>query len=173
MKEEYIKSVALMNLLAGNKHQFEREEEFYTNCANALERVEEEAREGFDAYQKMGEHNGSLRSLVEELEFRQHLLDSVVDIFVVYARLYQLMENNLSFNLHEAIQRVCENNLTKFPTDRQVAEDTLKTYAEQGIECYIAETEHEGVTYYAIKRVSDNKFLKPIGYESVNLAGCY
>ena len=170
MKQEYIKSVALMNLLAGNKHQFEREEEFYTNCANALERVEEEAREGVVAFLQ---HIGSLSPVITDQEFRQHLLDSVVDIFVVYARLYQLMENNLSFNLHEAIQRVCENNLTKFPTEKQVAEDTLKMYAEQGIECYIAATEYEGVTYYAIKRVSDNKFLKPIGYENVDLAGCY
>ena len=169
MKEEYIKSVALMNLLAGNNHQFESEEEFYTNCANALQRVEEEAREGIDAYTEMvlNLNSGDVE------DFRQHLLDSVVDIFVVYARLYQLMGNNPSFNLHEAIQRVCENNLTKFPTDKQVAEDTLKMYAEQGVECYIVATEYEGVTYYAIKRVSDNKFLKPIGYESVNLAGCY
>ena len=170
MKEEYIKSVALMNLLAGNKHQFESEEEFYTNCDNQLERIVEEAKEGLDAYTEFV-LGGGVSS--EESTFRQHLLDSVVDIFVVYARLYQLMENNPSFNLHEAIKRVCENNLTKFPTDKQVAEDTLKMYAEQGVECYIAATEYEGVTYYAIKRVSDNKFLKPIGYESVNLAGCY
>ena len=167
MKEEYIKPIALMNLLAGNKHQFESEEEFDTNCANALQRVEEEACEGIDAYLKMKLEGGDVE------EFRQHLLDSVVDIFVVYARLYQLMENNPSFNLHEAIKRVCENNLTKFPTDKQVAEDTLNMYAEQGVECYIATTEYEGITYYAIKRVSDNKFLKPVGYESVDLNGCY
>ena len=167
MKEEYIKSIALMNLLAGNKHQFDREEEFHTNCVNALQRVEEEALEGIDAYRDMVLKGDSVE------EFRQHLLDSVVDIFVVYARLYQLMENNASFNLHEAIQRICENNLTKFPTDKQVAEDTLNMYAKKGVECYIAATEYEGVTYYAIKRVSDNKFLKPVGYENVDLAGCY
>jgi predicted HAD superfamily Cof-like phosphohydrolase len=61
---------------------------------------------------------------------------------------------------------VHENNMSKFITSKQQAEDTIKIL---GPEAYYDSVKYEGVVYYRIKSTVTGKVLKPLSFKAVVL----
>jgi len=87
------------------------------------------------------------------------LLDGVCDVFVTLSGLMQVMDN-LGFNVQEALHRVCQNNLEKYPDgDKEVL-------AYQPINT--AHTYNEWYDVHVFKD-KNGKVKKPIGFKLVVL----
>jgi hypothetical protein len=93
------------------------------------------------------------------------LLDGACDLFVTISGLMQKLEV-AGFDVGEALKRVCENNLSKFPTVTACLEapDGL---LPKGTTC--CPSAYSG--YVVFKRNSDGKIMKPTNFVSVDLAG--
>lgn len=61
---------------------------------------------------------------------------------------------------------IIENNKQKYTTDKEVAADWEKQMPEG---CYIQTNVYKDVTYYCIKRKSDDYIVKPYTYKAVDL----
>lgn len=95
-------------------------------------------------------------------------LDGVVDVMVVSLGMAAKLAM-LGVDVGEAFRRVAENNLSKFPKDEQTAIDTVEFYkTEKQTETYY--TKSDCADCYVIRRKSDNKIMKPKGYQSVDLS---
>jgi hypothetical protein len=88
------------------------------------------------------------------------LLDGAIDVWVVAAGLLQKLEA-AGFNVAEAMERVDNNNLSKFPALKPEL-DSLP------VEAHNVEF-NETYGRFVIKR-ADGKFLKPKGYTPVDLS---
>ena len=87
------------------------------------------------------------------------LLDGVCDVFVTLSGLMQVMDN-LGFNVQEALQRVCQNNLEKYPDgDKEVL-----AYQPLNTEC----TYNEWYDVHVFKD-KNGKVKKPVGFQPVEL----
>ena len=129
---------------------------FTVNMSNQVGRVIEELKEIQEALE-VGDKVG--------------VLDGVVDTLYTALELGH-MAKEAGYKLEPAMMKVAENNLSKFPTSILVAQSTVeKMNAENGEGyCRTEERIYKGVPYYPVLRNSDNKFLKPIGYESVEIS---
>lgn len=96
------------------------------------------------------------------------LLDGAIDSLFVVLGLIQKLKMK-GFVTYEAMQKVAQNNLSKFPTDPKVVMATIEHYRKQGIKCH-----HEYIEEYKryVIRDENNKVRKPVGYESVDLSDC-
>jgi len=105
----------------------------------------------------------SAEDLVEQL-------DAVIDLCVTVFGFAQKLERQGAV-LNKACDKVGENNLSKFPTDRQVAEDTVKFYKEvKNKDCVI--NFNPVYQQYVIRDVN-NKYMKPKGFVECNLSDCF
>lgn len=151
---KFIDKIDLMNFLT--KKEVTRQtpkEEILEALKNQAKRVLEEAQEIIDACES-GDIDG--------------ILDGIVDVQVTALPLIQ-MGGAYGFNVGDALIEVADNNLTKVTTSLSIAEQTAHYYNGSGIDVYIDEQAYMDRIYYSIKRKEDNKYLKPLGYQSVSL----
>lgn len=149
--ETFLNKVDLMNFLTNKANLTEINGDWYDSVRNQALRVIEEAQEIIDGCDN--------RSLDE-------ILDGVVDTQVTALPLIGMLES-VNFKVTDAMISIADNNLTKVTTDFNVAQATGCKLGESY--CYIDSVVYNGETYYSVKRKVDNKYLKPIGYESPNL----
>jgi NCAIR mutase (PurE)-related protein len=90
------------------------------------------------------------------------LLDGVCDAFVTVAGLMQQM-SAAGFNVDKALQRVCENNLTKYPTE--VTKQELEAYQWN----LWTVTYNKEYDCYVLKD-ANGKIRKPAGFVSVGIS---
>ena len=97
--------------------------------------------------------------------------DGIVDYFVTLFGYMQKMQNRYGIDFAKAMDLIAENNLSKYPTEEQVAIDTVQMYKDQGLETYY--TFHPESLCYAIRDSKTNKIKKPVGFKSVDLSVCF
>lgn len=95
-------------------------------------------------------------------------LDGVNDVRYVAGYLETLLES-LGVKVGKGFAEVCNNNMLKTTTSRELAEKWVKEKQESGIDVYISEVEYEGEMYYTVRRTSDNKVTKFTDFPSVDL----
>ena len=74
--------------------------------------------------------------------------------------------------INKAFDLVCENNSEKFSTSKELVEKWQEEKDPSKLETYIAETEYDGTIYHTLRRKSDGKVQKYIGFPSVDLSSC-
>lgn len=97
--------------------------------------------------------------------------DGIIDSFVVLFGYMQKMQNRYGIDFAKAMDLIAENNLSKYPTEEQVAIDTVKMYQEKGLETYY--TYNAESACYVIRDSKTNKIKKPVGFKSVDLSVCF
>lgn len=139
--EDHYQDVATFNRIAGN---FDNVDE--ASLAAQIKVVVEEVAELNDAF--------SDKNAVE-------MLDGVCDAFVTVAGLMQKMEV-AGFNVDEALKRVCENNLEKFPKTIPIPaaasyfDNKWQVKYNSKYDCYVLKDQN-------------GKIRKPLGFQSVVL----
>lgn len=98
-------------------------------------------------------------------------LDACVDILVTVMGYMQKMQYTTGANIAYAMDLIAENNLSKYPKDRAVAEQTVEFYKQNGTETYISYNEDYQV--YVIRDKLTGKVKKPVGFEPVDLSVCF
>lgn len=101
------------------------------------------------------------------------VVDAHADIRFVRDYLDDLCQS-AGLNTSKAFRKVCENNAQKYSTSKELVLQWQvdKAVSNPELETYIAETEHEGTTYYTLRRVDDGKVVKHNGFEAVSLKDC-
>ena len=116
--------------------------------------IKEELKELFDAI--------ATNDLVEQL-------DGCVDILVCTLGFMQKLQNQ-GANLELAMTKTADNNLSKFPTERKVAEETVEFYRGKGTECTIS---FNPVYQRYVVRNENGKYMKPKGFVENDLMDCF
>lgn len=124
--------------------------EMWEALLGAAERVYEEAKEMLEAAK-----SGDIKEY----------LDGLVDVKYTEAHAQLLLEM-LGVDVIGAGEEVCKNNNLKFFTSLNEAKATAGHYNMQGQECYVEGVNYEGESLLVVKRVEDNKVMKPIGHPS-------
>lgn len=70
----------------------------------------------------------------------------------------------LQVDIDKAEQEVARSNFSKFEDDKAIATGSAIGYTHSGTEAYVDEVGHDGETVYLVRRLSDNKILKPATY---------
>jgi hypothetical protein len=91
------------------------------------------------------------------------MLDGVCDAFVTVAGLMQKMQK-AGFNVNKAIERVCLNNMEKYPT-QMLGKDFDEYYHQKGWHV-LYNSEYD---CYVLKDKS-GKIRKPLGFKSVEIS---
>lgn len=156
MKKEildmFIDKIDLMNFLTKKEITSDLPKEVIIEALkNQAKRVVEEAQEIVDACEA-GDIEG--------------VLDGIVDVQVTALPLIKMGEA-YGFNIGGALIEVADNNLTKVTTSFKIAVETAEKYGESYV--YIDEQPYKDRIYYSIKRKEDDKYMKPVGYQSVCL----
>lgn len=109
------------------------------------------------------------KEVVEACEAKdiENLLKEIIDVSVTSIPLLEMGEK-VGCNVEGALIAVADNNLTKVTRDVEVAINSLEHYGEE--EYYLDKIKYHGEYYYCIKRISDDKYMKPLGYQSVDLS---
>jgi hypothetical protein len=94
------------------------------------------------------------------------LLDGACDLFVTVAGLMQKLEA-AGFNVQEALKRVNENNLSKFPECKGYCLYVDPSLCPEGAEQHL--TQYGRVVF---KREHDGKIMKPTNFVTVDIADC-
>ena len=93
------------------------------------------------------------------------LLDSVIDgLYVVLGQLQKL--SLLGFDVQQAMKQVQEDNMQKFPTDEQVAIESVEMYKKAGQEVAYKQVQGRFVLY----NTRTGKVLKPKGFKPTDLS---
>lgn len=69
-----------------------------------------------------------------------------------------------------AQQAVNDNNASKYVASEAVAQESVAHYAAKGEEVVAHASSYLGESVYVLKRTSDDKIMKPVGFVSVELA---
>lgn len=146
MLDEMYKAVKDFNTIAGNKDVSVKG--FKTQQRNVYEECIKEVEEA------LNENN-----VVK-------LLDGIVDgLYVVMGQLHKL--ELMGCDINGAIKQVCADNISKFPSDEEIAAKTVLHYNKQNIN---ASWEYnEDYQRYVIKD-ENKKVRKPIGFTSTDLS---
>lgn len=96
------------------------------------------------------------------------VLDAVVDLYVVLDGMATKLEA-LGFDLSTALKQTIENNMSKFPSEQKIVEDTIDAFDKQGIK-----TTGELNTKFNRWVIKDQngKVRKPVGFVSNDLSNC-
>ena len=101
----------------------------------------------------------------------EEVLDGVVDtLYVAIGMLHKLKE--MGIDVEEAMKRIGENNLSKFPeASNYVINSTVDTYREKGINLKYSLSKSP-IDYFKVVVFKDenSKVKKPYGFESVTLS---
>jgi phosphoribosyl-ATP pyrophosphohydrolase len=145
--------IFLMNTLIGNEVVEKGSPEFWTQMRNQVALVVEESEEAFE------------EAIDEDIN---KLLKEVSDIMVTALGLYQKLQN-CGYPIEEALDKVCDNNLTKFHRNVDEANLSVKHHHEQGLTTFVRMIQMDnGNEYFGIIRKSDGKLLKPYDYVKIN-----
>lgn len=162
-------AVARFNLLAGNLKISVDPDEVVRKIRDQALRVREECQETIEAceaYLNITDYEG-----LDEQELVEEILDGVIDVNVTGFGLLQIA--GPYFDTQLAATKICQNNLSKFTTSQTKAEQTVKHYAERGVECFIRGTNINGLgEVYSVIRTEDGKVMKPYDYVDVDLSDC-
>lgn len=158
MLDKLYEMVKQFNLLAGLPQKFDpQSNEFWEQLDQQIRVVEEETKELRAAYEE--------RNLVE-------VLDGAVDVFVTNSGVMDILQNS-GVSVTGAGYEVCANNLTKMTQNPALAKKTVEMYDEQLVPTYIErKIVMDGIyprEWYTVRRVEDNKIMKPFGYQRVSL----
>lgn len=146
------KDIILFNLAGGNLPSTAIDDDFWFLMKNQNKRATEELSETTNAIA-----NKDAKSL----------LDGVVDEFVVLAGKIYMLEC-AGFNVDLALSKICKNNFAKITTDINTAQKWLNE--QSGVR--LVESVVGGVTYYSIKRNTDNKIMKHVDFVNVDINDC-
>lgn len=149
----FLNKVELMNTLTNKGNRTVIDDKWYEAVKNQALRVLEEAQEIVD-----GCDNKCLKEV----------LDGVVDTQVTALPLIDMLEA-VKFDVTGAMIEIAYNNLTKVVTDRKIAEQTIEQKFSYDTH-YIDEVKYDGTTFYSVKRKSDDKYEKPVGYKSPDIS---
>lgn len=152
-----LSKIEKFNKIAGKLEADEllhNKELMWKELQNSAKRVLEEAQELYEA------------TLYKDIE---EVLDGVVDVKYTVGHTQILLEM-MKVDVVGACDEICENNLSKFTTNKELAEKTVEKMVKEGVECVAEPKQEYGELYYAIKRVEDSKVMKPIGYCSPNIS---
>jgi hypothetical protein len=142
-----------MNTLIGSEAIEKGSPEFWTQMRNQATLVVEESVEAFD------------ETIEEDIG---KLLKEVSDVMVTAIGLYQKLQD-CGYPIEEALDKVCDNNLTKFHRNVDEANLSVKHHLAQGIETFVRMIQMDnGDEYFGIIRKSDGKLLKPYDYVKIN-----
>lgn len=150
--------VQQFNMLAGLPQEFDAQsEEFWKRLEQQIKVVVEEVKEMEAAV--------AARDLVE-------VLDGTVDVFVTNSGVMDILQKS-GVSVYGAGYEVCANNLTKMTQNPALAKQTVVMYDEQHVPTYIErKIVMDGIyprEWYTVRRVEDNKIMKPFGYQRVSL----
>lgn len=98
-------------------------------------------------------------------------LDACVDILVTVMGYMQKMQYTYGADVAKAMDLIAENNLSKYPPTKELAEQTVKMYADKGVETYY--TYNEDYQVYVIQDKITGKVKKPVGFKPVDLSVCF
>lgn len=98
-------------------------------------------------------------------------LDACVDILVTVMGYMQKMQYTYGADVAKAMDLIAENNLSKYPPTKELAEQTVKMYADKGVETYY--TYNEDYQVYVIRDKITGKVKKPVGFKPVDLSVCF
>lgn len=98
-------------------------------------------------------------------------LDACVDILVTVMGYMQKMQYTYGADVAKAMDLIAENNLSKYPPTKELAEQTVKMYADKGVETYY--TYNEDYQVYVIRDKVTGKVKKPVGFKPVDLSVCF
>lgn len=154
------KDVENFNRLAAAPHS-------YQTVLDKLKIVLEEVYEAIDAVGELVWDNevDDFKLVVKENVDKKGLLDGVVDVLYTTFALPRELEA-LNYDVTGAIQAVSDNNNTKFPTDIDIAEESVAEYKEQGIDVKFHLDEQ---TKLFVLKDNNGKIRKPVGFKSVCL----
>lgn len=98
------------------------------------------------------------------------VLDAYADIKAYLTQLKLLFEA-YGIDVVEAENCVCINNSLKYTSSAELAFNWLEEYTQQGMgnDFYVEATLHEGVTFYCLRRKSDDKVYKYLDFPKVDL----
>jgi hypothetical protein len=151
-------NVNKFNMLAGNFSFYNKEdgtvnkEQFLAQLKAQAKCVLEEAKEAYEAI-----HNDN---------DPQEALDGLVDVLVTAYGLGSML-GLAGFNVDEACYITAENNMTKFPTDSEVVNQTLlanPTWVATEMQTA------DGATF--VIKDEAGKIRKPLGYTKNNISEC-
>ena len=143
---EFQQKQDLFNILAGKSESYSYEDLFN----QYLLIVEEGCNEGKEAF---------------EQDNAVMLLDSFVDaLFVVLGGLQKL--KNAGFDVDGAMLQVANDNMSKFPMNKDIMLRTVEKYEEQGITVKVKKDQD----YYIIQNKETGKILKPVNFKSTDLS---
>lgn len=145
-----VERVAVWNFRCSNEQQPVGSAQYYDQLSNQLKRIREEADELEEAIQN--------RDLKE-------IIDAINDLDVVVAGAGYMSGGDVV----GSINAVLDNNDQKYSINKSFMEEQAAQYKEQGTEVNVVATEHEGTTYYALRREEDGKVMKPFGHPQVDL----
>lgn len=146
--------VTRFNVICGNAPHMGTDYEYWKQIKNQAKRVLEEAQELYDN---------------AEAENMLGVLDGWAD--VKYTNEY--MEDLLvagEVNTKKAWDAVCDNNDQKFTTSYTYAKESQDLLESNGVECYIDSITYEGILYYAVKDIAENKVRKLLHHEAPDIA---
>ena len=147
--KEFTSKCYLFNKVAGKDNLFDKQ-----SIQEQIDLIKEEVKETQEGLDN--------NDLVE-------LADGAIDVLVTTLGLIQKLEN-LGTDMNKAAKIIADNNLSKFTKDWQVVESTIQHYKEKGELVYPTFYNEENL--YAIKRIIDNKVMKPVGFVSADLSSC-
>lgn len=148
-------SVRKFNTIAGklDASELNDKEKMWEALESAAKRVLEEAEEMLEAAKN--------RDILE-------YLDGLVDVKYTEAH-SQLLLEVLGIDVVSAGEEVCKNNNLKFFTSLDEAKATAEHYNMQGQECYVEGVNYEGESLLVVKRIEDNKVMKPVNHPSPDI----
>lgn len=112
--------------------------------------------------------------LEEALNNKDHpeILKESLDVLVcLYG--FITIQKAAGVDVYEGAEEVCNNNLSKIMNNEDEAKKTVEYHASKGVASYIEEKKYYPAEwYYAVRRTSDSKVLKPYNYKKVDLSFC-
>ena len=98
-------------------------------------------------------------------------LDACLDILVTTFGYMQRLVRLYGCDVFDASLLVGENNLSKFPTSEEIAVKSVQNYTQKNLQTEY--TYNKDYDVFVIRDSLTGKVKKPVGYSSVNLAGCF
>lgn len=142
------------NYKAGNKQYEYGTLDFWRALENQSSYMVEESNEGLES--------ARMNDAVESV-------DALADEFFVWAWKAEMLEK-AGFNVAGAIQAVIENNMTKvFNSFYEACESKEKLERKNDVEYFVETSVYNGLPFYTVRRLSDNKIMKAVDFVSVNL----
>lgn len=144
---ELYRDTAKFNQLAGNANALEHQD-----FLNQMKYVQEEIKElqhGLDSHDNKESLDG--------------LIDAMVTIFGLVEKFHRL-----GFDVAGAAKKTALNNLSKFPTDTKIVDESIASYQEKGVKLIAY---HNDAFDCWVLKDENNKVRKPVGFIENDLSG--